>query len=1329
MYLIYELFSGVGFCNQLFSLETAIYLSNITNRKLILIVKHPLCHCGKASWDYGKFLDFFNDDYKYYLPNGLDVYYKNVPESIINIINSTECKTIPFISKLSHLAIIDKNLNTSKNKESIKKFCNFRTECVLDLTSYTEKYLYTNKSNASRCFYNFYTTQANYNLMSNICESLTHLHNVFNIINFNINYKYICLHLRLGDMKHDKHHIDSLSLKYYSDLKDRINKVNSLISTSNKINNYNNIIVMADRQDGKILELLKKDYNIIETSELIKNINYKNHFKNINNSSVIEFLIQKQLCKDSEYFIGCEGSTVSNYIQYIHYINDKTHNLYTSRELNCDKKEFFTWNYNPRCDGNSLAFKLFFPDNINTRTNLKIITLTNDGYKEMTDNLLISMKKLGISKLLKIYCIGTDSYSYFKNKYPFNDVIKIDVNKDYLTGWVQYKSIQNPDLEGKKKWATITSYKIYCINNELKMNNDVIFIDGDIVFEKNPFTYLVNNIKNYDLLIQNDNQLEEKCAFCTGFFYMRCNDKTKEITDYKKIVNSLENFQNDQQYLRTYENNLNVCYLPLELFPNGKFWRDNIPPDPYIIHFNYDVHNQKISRMKQYNKWYINSVINVQKELNYDNTYHYNKDMPFKDWIKHKFPVNEIIINASVEDGSDSFTNLPLGVQHDYLKYHNAKNNNEFLNHPQCNLNMCLISMNKSTDKNRRNGSKVNRNSISNILSNKTFIDYFKSDSISYFKEIGKYKFVICPEGNGIDTHRLWETLYSKGIPIVEKNPNMYKKLEGLPILWTVDYSEINEKYLDFKYKEISMKSYDFSKLYLNSYNDMNRNTILSRSKYWCNKKNLLIFYNNYYNNNDLYNSAIHKYYGLKDNNGIELDKKLDTLFNYQDNGIFIDVGAHDGINQSNTCFFEKTRKWNGVLITPNKDKYNECIINRNNSITNCVACVSPEYTSRTIEGDFWRLNGSINCYRSKSKTKETVDCATLTEILDSNLKIFKSKYSKNLKDGIDLLNIDTSAFEYDVISGLDLNKYNVEFILIEILIENYNKVTEYLLNNGYKLVSNFSNYNKHQNKKWDGTHNDYLFKKTISKNQNIQLSITNKNTKLEIFNYKHLFNKNKILLENHLLELENIINKCNVPLEGNIFYNHQGTRWNIGDKLVRNPNFIEKQLNMYWCGSTAMEKICEIGFNAGHSCLLMLLSKTFKNLTFTIFDIVKHKYTMPCFNYIENNFSNINFELIKGDSVIEIPKWIDNNTGACNTYDIVHIDGGHSEECIKNDFINADKLVKHGGTIIIDDTDSTHINNFVNKYLDTKLYIELDILDTGALKKESYSHRIIKKI
>lgn len=36
---------------------------------------------------------------------------------------------------------------------------------------------------------------------------------------------------------------------------------------------------------------------------------------------------------------------------------------------------------------------------------------------------------------------------------------------------------------------------------------------------------------------------------------------------------------------------------------------------------------------------------------------------------------------------------------------------------------------------------------------------------------LAKYKWCICPEGNGVDTHRLWEAMYLGCIPIVLKSP------------------------------------------------------------------------------------------------------------------------------------------------------------------------------------------------------------------------------------------------------------------------------------------------------------------------------------------------------------------------------------------------------------------------------------------------------------------------------------------------------------------------------------------------------------------------------
>ncbi|NBY42306.1 MAG: FkbM family methyltransferase, partial [Verrucomicrobia bacterium] len=92
-------------------------------------------------------------------------------------------------------------------------------------------------------------------------------------------------------------------------------------------------------------------------------------------------------------------------------------------------------------------------------------------------------------------------------------------------------------------------------------------------------------------------------------------------------------------------------------------------------------------------------------------------------------------------------------------------------------------------------------------------------------------------------------------------------------------------------------------------------------------------------------NSLIKHYYGL---NG--LDKKLEKFVN-RDNGFFVELGANDGITQSNTLFFEKSRKWRGVLIEPTPHNYLKCIENRSKATkVFCNACVSFDYTEKFVE-------------------------------------------------------------------------------------------------------------------------------------------------------------------------------------------------------------------------------------------------------------------------------------------------------------------------------------------------------------------------------------------
>lgn len=320
--LIYELHSGVGYCNQIFSLETAIYLSNVLKKKLILIIQYPLAHIGIPSWDNGYLLDFFNGNFYNYLPYGCKIYYKNIPQDINNIKKNEN--TINFTNnKFSHQIWVDKELYISINMKNIKNFAYDRIINVIDWNKdFIDKNIYVNKSNASRCFYNFYTNLNNYKLMNAISLSLTkynyYITKINNFVSNYYNFKKInCVHFRFGDKKNDTVH-NNLNDKYEYII--------------NNIGKNEIIIIMSDRKNEKILKNLEKYYNnLIYIEEYLNNSFIQNNLKNFKqNYSIIEFIIFINIASKCNLFFGTHKSTVSNYINYLRHQN----NLFVSGYLN-----------------------------------------------------------------------------------------------------------------------------------------------------------------------------------------------------------------------------------------------------------------------------------------------------------------------------------------------------------------------------------------------------------------------------------------------------------------------------------------------------------------------------------------------------------------------------------------------------------------------------------------------------------------------------------------------------------------------------------------------------------------------------------------------------------------------------------------------------------------------------------------------------------------------------------------------------------------------------------------------------------------------------------
>ena len=176
-----------------------------------------------------------------------------------------------------------------------------------------------------------------------------------------------------------------------------------------------------------------------------------------------------------------------------------------------------------------------------------------------------------------------------------------------------------------------------------------------------------------------------------------------------------------------------------------------------------------------------------------------------------------------------------------------------------------------------------------------------------------------------------------------------------------------------------------------------------------------------------------------------KLDQKMLDYINYSD-GFFIECGANDGVDQSNTWYFEKYLNWNGILIEPLKKQFIELKKNRSqiNHFYNVALCAENNINSIEItENDL--LSKSLNKF-DKGKKISNFDAITLTKILDEIS-------APNL---IDFFSLDVEGFEDQVIKGINFNKYNFKFLLIE---TTNDLVVKFLNNNNYNLIKKLSHH------------------------------------------------------------------------------------------------------------------------------------------------------------------------------------------------------------------------------------------------------------------------------
>jgi hypothetical protein len=122
----------------------------------------------------------------------------------------------------------------------------------------------------------------------------------------------------------------------------------------------------------------------------------------------------------------------------------------------------------------------------------------------------------------------------------------------------------------------------------------------------------------------------------------------------------------------------------------------------------------------------------------------------------------------------------------------------------------------------------VNFRTSSNPAVREPIMDYFRSlkagDWVTvqeaglslqeYLTELSSHRFSLCPPGNGTDTHRLWEALYSRTIPVALDTPGM-AAFRDLPILFVKDFRSLTRDFLAGEFERLESVQWNWSKLFL----------------------------------------------------------------------------------------------------------------------------------------------------------------------------------------------------------------------------------------------------------------------------------------------------------------------------------------------------------------------------------------------------------------------------------------------------------------------------------------------------------------------------------
>lgn len=182
-----------------------------------------------------------------------------------------------------------------------------------------------------------------------------------------------------------------------------------------------------------------------------------------------------------------------------------------------------------------------------------------------------------------------------------------------------------------------------------------------------------------------------------------------------------------------------------------------------------------------------------------------------------------------------------------------------------------------------------------------------------------------------------------------------------------------------------------------------------------------------------------------------------EQLLPHVSNGVFVEVGANDGVTLSNTCYLERELEWTGIAVEPLPATYRRLEANRScHTVQGCVSDTEGEARFLEITGDCEMLSGLVGKYDAQHRRRIrrnlkrhqgtsrqiTVPCHTLESLL-----------AQHDITHVHYLSVDTEGGEIDILKSIDFGRIPIDVVSAE---NNYfdGALESYMQSHGYTLAA-----------------------------------------------------------------------------------------------------------------------------------------------------------------------------------------------------------------------------------------------------------------------------------